>query len=81
MYFRAVRHRIVSRSRATKWLAGLCMSKRARGLEWVWSTAYSICIQVRRNAGALLFVLRHQRLHSTLCANDLLAKCTLIMDV
>jgi len=51
--------------------------------KWVWSTAYSIFVQVCRNAGALFFFFlfngwRHRKLHSTSCANDLLAKCTLI---
>ena len=55
---------------------------RAPPEKWVWSIAYSIFVQVRRNVGALFFsnlmldVIR--RLYSTLRANGLLAKWTLI---
>ena len=46
----------------------------------VWSTAYSILVQVCRNAGTLFFsnlILDVNTMHSTLRANNLLAKWTL----
>ena len=57
----------------------------SRQLEkWVWSTAYSIFVQVHQHSGTLLFsnltldIIEDCIPISTLRANDLLAKWTLI---
>ena len=47
--------------------------------KWVWSTAYSIFVQVRWNVGAFFFFnLTFDVIEDCIPLHDLLAKCTLI---